>query len=82
MILYVTVKTALDWKNQSDVLNSKNLYKNNEFLLQIFQTAALLEVVHAAIGIVRSNPFLVFVQVLSRLAVVWLVAFPFQDVFF
>ncbi|CAF0759490.1 unnamed protein product [Brachionus calyciflorus] len=79
LILYVTVQTGLTWKTQNDVLTSKNLYKNNEFLLQIFQTAALLEVVHAAIGIVRSNPVLVFVQVLSRITVVWFVAYPFES---
>lgn len=80
LILFVTVQTALTWKNQDDVLSSKNLYKNNELLLQIFQTAALLEVVHAAIGLVRSNPVLVFVQVLSRITVVWFVSYPFSTV--
>ena len=46
--------------------DAKNLYKNVEFFLQIFQTAALLEVLHAAVGLVRSNAVLVFLQVLSR----------------
>ena len=56
---------------------SRNLYSNVETYLLIFQTAALLEVLHAAVGLVRSNPVLVFLQVLSRLLVVWLIAYPF-----
>jgi very-long-chain (3R)-3-hydroxyacyl-CoA dehydratase len=56
---------------------SRNLYANVETYLLIFQTAALLEVLHAATGLVRSNAVLVFLQVLSRLLVVWAVAYPF-----
>lgn len=68
----------LTWKKNDDVMKSKNIYLNVEFFLQIFQTAALLEVVHAATGLVRSNPVLVFLQVLSRILVVWLVMFTFE----
>ncbi|XP_065898261.1 very-long-chain (3R)-3-hydroxyacyl-CoA dehydratase 2-like [Dysidea avara] len=39
--------------------------------LRIFQTAAFLEVIHCAIGIVRSNVVLTFFQVSSRLLVLW-----------
>lgn len=42
----------LTWKTNDDLMKAKNLYKNVEFFLQIFQTLALLEVVHAAIGLV------------------------------
>jgi very-long-chain (3R)-3-hydroxyacyl-CoA dehydratase len=65
------------WKSNADFMVSRNLYSNVETLLLIFQTTALLEVVHAAVGIVRSNPILTLLQVLSRLLVVWLVAFIF-----
>jgi very-long-chain (3R)-3-hydroxyacyl-CoA dehydratase len=56
---------------------SRNLYFNVQTYLLVFQTAALLEVLHAAVGLVRSNPVLVFLQVLSRLLVVWAVLYPF-----
>jgi len=55
------------------------VYLNTEFFLHIFQTAALLEVVHAAVGMVRSNPILTLLQVLSRLLVVWIVMFFFEE---
>lgn len=81
IILFIAVQTALDWKSpQSGIFAAELLYQRIEFYLLIFQTAAILEVVHAAIGLVRSNPVLVLFQVLSRLAVVWLVCYPFKDV--
>ena len=42
-------------------------------MLQIVQTPAMLEVLHAALKIVPSNPIVVFQQVLSRVVQVWLV---------
>ena len=39
-----------------------------------------MEVVHAIVGIVRSSPFTAFLQVSSRLLVVWLVFVPCEDV--
>ncbi len=80
LILFVTIDTARKWQNQNDALVAKDLYKNQEFLLQVFQTAALLEVLHAAVGLVRSNAMLVLFQVLSRLLVVWIVMFMFEPV--
>ena len=80
LILFVTIDTARKWKNQNDALVAKDLYKSQEFLLQVFQTAALLEVLHAAVGLVRSNAMLVLFQVLSRLLVVWIVMFMFEPV--
>lgn len=76
----ISVQTAASWNDRSDVMTAKSLYQNIEFYLLIFQTAAILEVVHAALGLVRSNPMLVLFQVLSRLAVVWIVCYPFKDV--
>jgi len=49
------------------------MWQHVELPLKIFQTAAMLEVVHAAIGIVKSNVFLTFFQVLSRVFVLWCV---------
>ena len=80
VILYVTLQTMFTWKTNSDWISSKGLFKNVEFLLYIFQTAALMEVLHAAIGLVRSNPVLVLLQVLSRLLVVWLIFYLFEPV--
>jgi len=42
-----------------------------EVPLKIFQTAAVMEVVHAAVGIVPSNVFLTLFQVLSRVFALW-----------
>lgn len=77
-ILFIAVKTFTTWQSTDEMLAAKNLYRDTELFLQIFQTAALLEVVHAAIGLVRSNAMLVLFQVLSRLLVVWLVTFAFE----
>jgi len=47
------------------------LYSDIEWSLKIFQTAALLEVVHAALGLVKTNPMLALFQVSSRVFVAW-----------
>jgi len=47
------------------------LYSAVESPLQIFQTLAVLEVVHAALGLVRSNVFVTAFQVASRVFLVW-----------
>ncbi len=47
------------------------LYKEIELSLQIFQTGAVLEVVHAALGLVKTNPMLAMFQVSSRVFVTW-----------
>ncbi|KAL3121438.1 hypothetical protein niasHT_006250 [Heterodera trifolii] len=49
------------------------LYKNVEMELKIFQTAAILEIVHSVVGLVRSPVFTTIVQVFSRVTVVWLI---------
>ncbi|TPP62966.1 Very-long-chain (3R)-3-hydroxyacyl-CoA dehydratase PASTICCINO 2 [Fasciola gigantica] len=51
-----------------------------EFLLRIFQTLALLEVIHAVLGLVRSSPFTTMVQISSRLFVVWGVLYLLPEV--
>ena len=47
------------------------LYSDVEWSLKIFQTAAVLEVVHAALGLVKTNPLLALFQVTSRVFVAW-----------
>lgn len=42
--------------------------------LQVVQTAAALEIVHAILRLVRSSPFAVFLQVWSRIYVLWFLA--------
>jgi very-long-chain (3R)-3-hydroxyacyl-CoA dehydratase len=51
------------------------LYNNVEWELQIFQTAAILEIFHAIIGIVRSPVGTTITQVFSRVTVVWLILY-------
>ncbi|CAG0892777.1 unnamed protein product [Cyprideis torosa] len=61
----VAILTSLqsDW--------SKNLYPAVFLPLALFQTAAVLEVVHCAVGLVRSSPIVTAIQVASRVFVVW-----------
>uniref|UniRef100_A0A9J2PNR4 Very-long-chain (3R)-3-hydroxyacyl-CoA dehydratase n=1 Tax=Ascaris lumbricoides TaxID=6252 RepID=A0A9J2PNR4_ASCLU len=49
------------------------LYKKVELELQIFQTAAILEIVHAVVGVVRSPVGTTAMQVFSRVTVVWFI---------
>lgn len=46
---------------------------------EIFQTLALLEVVHCLVGLVASNAFLTLIQILSRLMVVWGILVPVPE---
>ena len=43
-----------------------SLYESTSLTLQIFQTAALLEILHAMLGLVRSSVQVTFQQVWSR----------------
>jgi len=45
--------------------------------LYVFQTGAVLEIVHAALGLVRSNPVVTAVQVWSRVFLVWGICYSF-----
>ncbi|XP_010883760.1 very-long-chain (3R)-3-hydroxyacyl-CoA dehydratase 1 [Esox lucius] len=51
----------------------KGLYKSIARTLKFFQTIALLEVVHCAIGIVRTSVIVTGVQVCSRIFMVWFI---------
>ncbi|CAL8104301.1 unnamed protein product [Orchesella dallaii] len=63
-VLFLTIQHRVDYKK---------IYPYIRIPLQIFQTAALLEILHAAIGIVKSNVILTTLQVFSRVFVVWCV---------
>jgi len=56
------------------------LYEKVETSLYIFQTLALLEFVNAALGFVKSNAILTLFQVLSRVFLVWGVAYSVEEV--
>ncbi|KAL1006846.1 hypothetical protein UPYG_G00077990 [Umbra pygmaea] len=51
----------------------KGLYKSIARTLKFFQTVALVEVVHCAIGIVRTSVIVTSVQVCSRIFMVWFI---------
>ena len=50
-----------------------SLYESTSLTIQIFQTAALLEILHAMLGLVRSSVQVTFQQVWSRVYVTWLI---------
>lgn len=58
----------------------EELYNNVAFELAIFQTAAILEIVHSAIGFVRSPVATTITQVFSRVFVVWAILYKVPSV--
>ena len=48
-----------------------SLYETTSLTLQIFQTAALLEILHAMLGLVRSSVQVTVQQVWSRSVTMW-----------
>ena len=56
------------------------LYPAVEWYLLIFQTAAVMEILHAAVGLVKSNPVLTAFQVFSRLFITWAIAYSVKQV--
>ncbi|KZC07431.1 PREDICTED: very-long-chain (3R)-3-hydroxyacyl-CoA dehydratase 2 [Dufourea novaeangliae] len=57
---------------QSDFTSTvdSNLWHNVKWPVIIFQHAALLEIIHAIVGLVKSNPVLTIFQVFSRIIIV------------
>ncbi|XP_048856982.1 very-long-chain (3R)-3-hydroxyacyl-CoA dehydratase 1 isoform X2 [Brienomyrus brachyistius] len=53
--------------------NHRGLYKSISRTLKFFQTFALLEVIHCAVGIVRTSVIVTGVQVCSRIFMVWFI---------
>lgn len=54
------------------------LYTQRLDILCIFQTIQLLEVVHCIVGFVKSSAFQTFMQILSRIIIVWAALVPFE----
>jgi very-long-chain (3R)-3-hydroxyacyl-CoA dehydratase len=52
-----------------------NLYASVDLTLQIFQTGAVLEILHAAAGLVRSSVQVTFQQVFSRVYITWAILY-------
>jgi len=52
-----------------------SLYTSTSRTLNIFQTGALLEILHAGLGLVRSSVQVTFQQVWSRVYVTWLILY-------
>ncbi|KAK7075607.1 hypothetical protein SK128_017994 [Halocaridina rubra] len=55
------------------------LWKSTSDCLKIFQTLAILEIVHSAVGLVPSSVGVVFPQVFSRLVTLWPVLYTFKE---
>uniref|UniRef100_T1JCW2 Very-long-chain (3R)-3-hydroxyacyl-CoA dehydratase n=1 Tax=Strigamia maritima TaxID=126957 RepID=T1JCW2_STRMM len=72
VILYLSISNV----NENRRLDS--IWKDVVFWVKIFQTAAILEVVHSAIGIIPSNPLMTFMQIYSRVFVVWGIIVPVE----
>ncbi|CAG9533308.1 unnamed protein product [Cercopithifilaria johnstoni] len=69
IILWNTLRGLL--QNES----YQQLYQSCELELQIFQTAAVLEIVHAAARFVRSPVGTTAMQVFSRVSLLWLILY-------
>ncbi|XP_076633325.1 3-hydroxyacyl-CoA dehydratase 1 [Colletes latitarsis] len=57
---------------QSDLFSTEpvDLWQNVKWPVVIFQYAAFLEIIHAVVGLVKSNPLLTTFQILSRIVIV------------
>ncbi|KAG6934303.1 3-hydroxyacyl-CoA dehydratase 1 [Chelydra serpentina] len=58
----------------------KGLYKTIQKTLKFFQTFAVLEVVHCAVGIVRTSVLVTGVQVSSRIFMVWFITHSIKQI--
>ena len=63
-ILYIVVSMASAGR-------LKGLWDEHEWTVKIVQGAAVLEIAHAGLGLVRSPMSRTFIQVFSRVAIVW-----------
>nr|XP_046913964.1 LOW QUALITY PROTEIN: very-long-chain (3R)-3-hydroxyacyl-CoA dehydratase hpo-8-like [Dermatophagoides farinae] len=59
--------------------NYRLLWEHCSIIITIFQTYQLIEVFHAMIGFVRSNPVTTFTQIFSRLMLVWGILIPLSE---
>jgi len=87
LVLYNLASTAA-WsfllfelvKFQSSGAPQTEIYKTLNVPLKIAQSTAVLEVLHAVFKIVRSNPLNTFLQVLSRVTVLYCLLDMFEEV--
>jgi len=49
------------------------IWQNVSDIVKLFQTLAIMEVAHGALGLVRSNPVVAFQQCFGRLNIIWLI---------
>lgn len=71
--------TSIGWAALREVMNKgdlKYVFRATEKSLFIFQTAALLEVIHPILGLVKTSVILTLFQVASRLFLIWGVLSP------
>lgn len=62
-----------------EVKNYRLLWERCSLVISLFQTYQLVEVLHAAIRFVPSSPIQTFIQILSRLMLVWGILVPLKD---
>uniref|UniRef100_A0AC35U1X8 Very-long-chain (3R)-3-hydroxyacyl-CoA dehydratase n=1 Tax=Rhabditophanes sp. KR3021 TaxID=114890 RepID=A0AC35U1X8_9BILA len=55
--------------------SNQDVYDGIKCCLQIFQTAAILEIIHCAVGVVRSPVSTTIIQVYSRVFVTWAILY-------
>ncbi|XP_070585620.1 very-long-chain (3R)-3-hydroxyacyl-CoA dehydratase 1 [Erythrolamprus reginae] len=58
----------------------KGLYKSIQKTLKFFQTFALLEIIHCAVGVVHTSVLVTGVQVSSRIFMVWFVTHSIKQI--
>ncbi|KAL9868336.1 very-long-chain (3R)-3-hydroxyacyl-CoA dehydratase 1 isoform 3-T3 [Geothlypis trichas] len=58
----------------------RGLFRSVQKTLKFFQTFALLEVIHCAVGIVRTSVLVTGVQVSSRIFMVWFIAHSIKQI--
>lgn len=81
VVLTRVVLTATSQPPSSSVADTAAAaYMAASVALAVFQTGALMEVLHAVTGLVRASPVTTLVQVSSRLLLVWGVLVPVPDV--
>jgi hypothetical protein len=70
----------LQWKSSDDMFKSKDLYNEAGLAVRILLSTAYLEVLHAALKFVPSNPAITFLQVFARFVSVFGVVHIFKVV--
>lgn len=61
----------LVWADYLETGSFNNAFAASGDALYLVQTAAVLEIVHSALGLVRASAFTTFLQVFSRVAILW-----------